>query len=274
MDSIFDLYKSLAGSAGELMFGNTHSRGSFVQRQVIKTRTYEAIVNFWQKLTNIIDKHDSKPLSIGQKQQLEEVMNDFRDHIAQVYGEFEPGQVYDEEGLFEGLTTSASMTLHRVMWSREPVYRDLEYEIEKFWRRFMALRKEEKTEEDESLEISLDRRIAEETANFARQIYEKSFAAPVNSVNSLEITELDLKFRAKLHQSFETELTYNRKMRVAQAISHAFTQEILQDIAALLAKKLKQGQLIEVSPGFSSVLGILLIKAYIRARTARIKLFE
>lgn len=282
MSSIFDLFQTLASSAGELMLGSSDSRETFLKRQMIKGRTYQAVLNFWQDLDGLIKTYDNQDPQAGPDPELERILDSFRKETNEIFDEFEVGERYDEEGMWEGAGTSLGMQLHRMIWSRDPVYRDLEFEIEKFWKRFIALRKKEPTVKERIIEESLAGQITEQTANFMRTMLESTLVQMEDREHEAAVkrgvvnapSELYLKFRSKLSQNLERELTGELKSDIAKNIAFALSQEVCNEMGERLSETLKEGQLIDISPGFSSVIITLMIEGFTKARRARIALYR
>lgn len=275
MEDYLEVYQGFGETLSRLFTGGDSANEHFEDRQELKARTYRYMLDFWKDLTLFIDK-DPKISEEEDKEALKKIFNNFSDQILGVYEDFKPGIDYTKMGLWERVGNNLGLGIHRLAVGTDPTYRDIQYELEKLWKRLFRLKK--KVQSGAALQENISdksvRIIAEQTANYLRKnLYEsierdekvKREAGEYQPPSSLE-----LEFRDKLLTNLGQDFSPEVRNQIARKIANSVGPEISELIAQSLEYHMDGRELVTVSPALNSLISSLNLLNYNQLLVARI----
>lgn len=140
INDLFSLNRLFVSNIIGQLTGGREAMQQFVPRQKLKMRSYFALINFWEAISKELEggKFDPKSLETGGR--VFKLYEAFQQEMTAIFENFDIGIEYNEEGLFERWRDGLGQVLNRaLLGTRGALYRELEYEFERFWTGFFQL---------------------------------------------------------------------------------------------------------------------------------------
>lgn len=248
INDLLSLNRLFATNLFNQLTGGSEAMKQFVPRQQLKMRTYFTMIDFWEKISKELQKGVFHPNSLEEGGKVYAMFEKFQHEMTGLFGEFEIGVSYTDEGLFERWRDGLGKMLNRaVLGSRSALYREMEYEFERFWVSFFQLvREPEPLKQQQDADNVVDEMITLRAANFTK-LRELGLDPAFLETNEGDINTIGLKQQVDEHY-LEKDIVISRTGadESAKMIAERILPGVLADAAAMFTDSLDGATLLRV----------------------------
>lgn len=245
---LLSLNRLFATNLFNQLTGGSEAMKQFVPRQQLKMRTYFTMIDFWEKISKELQKGVFHPSSLEEGGKVYAMFEEFQHEMTGIFGEFEIGVSYTDEGLFERWRDGLGKMLNRaVLGSRSALYREMEYEFERFWVSFFQLvREPEPLKPQHNADIVVDKMLTLRAANFTK-LRELGLDPAFLETDEGDINTIALKQQVA-ENYLEKDIVISRTVadESAEMIAERILPGVMSDAAAMFTDSLDGATLLKV----------------------------
>lgn len=252
---IFEFNNSFLESLTDLISGGDDAQETFLERQQLKSRTYIAILEFWNELNRELERDMKGASSEEEDQELEEIFRRFYKRMREIFDEFDMNTAYNTVGIFEQTGESLSKQFFQNLSYSSSQLKEIQYELEKFWTQFFKLRRREVVIYEKDFKNDIKEILKQETGSFLKHdlkgILEEEIEKQMDSPNpGLLVSELS----TVLEEDRDTPVSKELTTVVVEKVADAAVPVIAKDLAGILQKKLTGEMILDLSPGWNRMM--------------------
>ncbi len=248
INDLLSLNRLFATNLFNQLTGGREAVKQFVPRQQLKMRTYFTMIDFWEKISKELQKGVFHPSSLEEGGKVYSMFEAFQNEMTEIFGDFEEGVSYTDEGMFERWRDGLGKILNRaVLGSRSALYREMEYEFERFWVSFFQLtRKPDSRVQRHTAREFVDEIITLRAANFTK-LREFGIGPEFMEADKGDINTVALKQQVEKNY-LEKDIVISNSVadNSAELIAKRMLPGVMADAAALFADSLDGATLLKV----------------------------